>query len=130
MNKKVLNISLWIAQIILASMMFFAFYAKIIQPIEETVKMMPWVAEQNNLAIFTGIMDLLGALGLILPALLKIKPKLTILAAYGSILLIVAGIIFHLTRGEVEVIGFNFILIGLLAFVIWGRTKKSPITER
>ena len=50
--------------------------------------------EQPSLATFTGIIDLLGALGLILPAILRIQPKLTIYAAYGGMLLMIAPTIF------------------------------------
>ncbi|MEQ9117459.1 DoxX family protein [Fulvivirga sp.] len=127
MNTKIINILLWVAQGIVAALFFFAFYAKLLQPAEETAKMMPWVAEQPTLATIAGIADLLGALGLILPAALRIQPKLTTLAAYGGVLLMLAGTAFHLMRGETEVIGLNIILIAFLAFIIWGRTKKTPI---
>ena len=127
MNNKIINILLWLAQVTVAVMLFFGFYAKVLQPVEEAAKMLPWVTEQPNLATFTGIVDLLGALGLILPALLRIQPKLTIYAAYGGILLMVAAIIFHVSRGETEAIGFNFFLMALLGFIIWGRTKKVSI---
>lgn len=130
MNTKILNIILWVAQILVATMFFFAFYAKLLQPVEETSKTMPWVAEQPTLATIAGIADLLGALGLILPAALRIQPKLTNLAAYGGVVLMIAGIVFHLMRGEAEVIGLNIILIALLAFIIWGRTKKAPISAK
>lgn len=129
-TNKILNLSLWVAQVIVAVMLFFGFYAKIVQPAEETAKMMPWVLEQPFLANFTGIVDLLGAIGLILPALLRIKPKLTTLAAYGAVLLMLAGSVFHIMRGESEVIGLNFFLIALLAFIIWGRTKKAIILPK
>lgn len=111
-------------------MFFFAFYAKLLQPVEETAKTMPWVAEQPMLATIAGLADLLGALGLILPAALRIKPALTTMAAYGGVLLMLAGMVFHLMRGEAEVIGLNVILIALLAVIIWGRTKKAPIAPR
>ncbi len=130
MDNKIINILLWVAQILVAVMFFFGFYAKIVQPVEETVQMMPWVAEQPRLATFTGIVDLLGALGLILPALLRIQPKLTTYAAYGGILLMIAGTIFHVMRGETAVIGFNFFLMALLFFIVWGRTKKAPILPK
>lgn len=130
MNNKILNILLWTAQVIVALMFFFGFYAKVIQPVEETAQMMPWVVEQPGLATFTGIVDLLGTLGLLLPALLKIKPKLTIYAAYGGILLMLAATVFHVMRGEMEAIGMNFILIAMLVFIIWGRTKKVPILPK
>ena len=67
MNPKNVNIALWIAQIFVASMLFFAFYASSFM-VEETAKTMPWVAEQPALATIAGIADLLGALGLMLPA--------------------------------------------------------------
>ena len=127
MSNKITNILLWLAQLIVAAMFFFGFYAKVLQPVEEAAKMLPWVMEQPSLASFTGIVDLLGALGLILPALLRIQPKLTIYAAYGGMLLMIAAIIFHVSRGETEAIGFNFFLMALLGFIIWGRTKKVPI---
>jgi len=111
-------------------MFFFGFYAKIVQPAEETAKMMPWILEQPSLAICTGIVDLLGAMGLILPGLLRIKPKLTTYAAYGGILLMIAGTLFHISRGEMDVIGLNFFLIALLIFIIWGRTKKVPVLAK
>lgn len=130
MNTKIINILLWVAQGLVAAMFFFAFYAKLLQPVEETAKTMPWVAEQPALATIAGIADLLGALGLILPAALRIQPKLTTFAAYGGVLLMVAGVVFHLMRGEAEVIGLNIILIALLAFIIWGRTKKAPIAPK
>lgn len=130
MKTKTINILLWVAQGLVATMFFFAFYAKLLQPVEETAKTMPWVAEQPDLATIAGIADLLGALGLILPAALRIQPKLTTLAAYGGVLLMLAGTAFHLMRGEAEVIGLNIILIALLAFIIWGRTKKAPIAPK
>jgi len=130
MNNKIINILLWVAQILVAVMFFFGFYGKVLQPVEEAAQMMPWVAEQPGLATFTGIVDLLGALGLILPTLLRIQPKLTTYAAYGGILLMIAGTVFHIMRGEVDVIGLNFFLIALLIFIIWGRTKKVPILPK
>lgn len=130
MNKKVLNILLWSAQVFVAIMFLFAFYAKLIQPLEETIKTMPWVAEQPILKTVTGIVDLFGALGLILPAFLRIQPKLTTYAAIGGILLMIAGIVFHVMRLETGVIALNFILIALLIFVIWGRSKKVPIQAK
>ena len=130
MNTNIINILLWLAQLIVAAMFFFGFYAKLLQPVEVAAQMMPWVADQGVLAVFTGIVDLLGALGLILPALLRIKPKLTVVAAYGGILLMLSGIVFHVMRGEASVIGLNFLLIALLIFIAWGRSKKAVIKAR
>jgi len=75
MNAKFLNLLLWLVQLTAAVFFLFAAYAKLAQPIEESVNMMPWLAERPGLAKLTGIFDLLGGLGLILPALLRIQPK-------------------------------------------------------
>jgi len=63
-----------------------------------------------------------------LPALLRIKPQLTIYTAYGTIVLMIAASIFHISRGEAKDIGFNIFIIVLAAFIAWGRQKKAPIT--
>jgi len=76
------------------------------------------------------LIDLLGGVGLVLPALLRIKPGLTPLAALGCALLQVCAIVFHLSRGEGANTPFNFVLVGLSSFVAWGRHYKVPITSR
>ncbi len=126
-SSKGINIALWIAQVLIALTLVWGAYAKLLQPIEETAKMMPWVLENPTLVNLTGIIDLLGAIGIILPAALKIQPKLTVLAAYGVIALMIAASVFHISRGEASLIGMNIFFLILAAFVAWGRTKKVPI---
>lgn len=62
--------------------------------------MAPWVAAQPGLAKFTGVVDLLGGLGMLLPALLRIQPRLSVLAAVGIIALQVLAMGFHLMRAR------------------------------
>ena len=76
---------------------------------------------------FIGISELLGAVGLILPALTKIKPLLTPLAALGLLTIMILAMGFHVSRGEAGTLPFNIVLGGLAAFVAWGRTSKAPI---
>ncbi|MFK7810676.1 MAG: DoxX family protein [Saprospiraceae bacterium] len=126
-NNKGMNIGLWVAQVLVALTLIWGAYAKLMMPAEELAAMMPWTADSPSLATLTGVVDLLGGLGLILPALLKIQPKLTIYAAYGTMLLMVAGSIFHGSRGEFPLIGMNLFILALAYFIAWGRTKKAPI---
>ncbi|MDP5122164.1 MAG: DoxX family protein, partial [Spirosomaceae bacterium] len=65
MNSKVINILLWIAQVLIALTLLWAAYAKLIQPIEETAKMLPWALGNPGLLKFTGFIDLLGGVGII-----------------------------------------------------------------
>jgi uncharacterized membrane protein YphA (DoxX/SURF4 family) len=123
-NLKTLNIILWIAQAALSLMLVWAGFMKLFQPEQLPF---PWIKDNANLVLLTGAADLLGGLGIILPALLKIKPKLTIFAAYGIILLMIAACIFHISRGEASDIGFNIFIATIAVFIAWGRGKKVPV---
>lgn len=125
---KGLNIGLWVAQGFLALMFIMPAFMKMFQPIEALSAMLPWAGQVSPIMVRSlGFIDLLGGLGIILPSALRILPKVTVLAAIGGILLMVCAIVFHLSRGEGSVIGFNILLIALLVFVAWGRMTKAPI---
>ncbi|WP_053187651.1 DoxX family protein [Pseudomonas thivervalensis] len=126
-----LHITLWLAQYALA--MFYAGtgFMKATQPISELAAMMHWPdVVPVALVRFIGVAELAGALGLILPSLLRIAPKLTPLAATGLVLIQLLAIPFHLSRGEASVIPVNLVLLALAAFVAWGRWRKAPILKR
>lgn len=118
------NVTLWIAQGLLAVTFIWAGFMKIIQPADLPF---PWVKDHASLVWITGIVDLLAGIGIIFPALLRIQPKLTIYAAYGTIVLMIAAIIFHISRGEADDIGFNIFMVFLAAFIVWGRQVKVPV---
>jgi putative oxidoreductase len=130
-SNKGLNIALWIFQVLLAAMYLMAGSTKLFQPIEEITKMLPWVADTPaGLVRFIGLSELLGGIGLLLPSILRIQPKLTVFAAIGLTIVQVLAAGFHLSRGESSVIGMNILLIALAAFVAWGRSKKVPIAPK
>lgn len=127
-NPKVLNIILWIAQIVLAGMFIMAGFMKSFTPIEQLSASLPWVKDAPIwLVRFIGISEFLGALGLILPSLLRIKPILTPLAALGIIAIMVMAAFFHISRSEFSGVAFTLILAIVAAFICWGRWKKAPI---
>jgi hypothetical protein len=118
---KALNSTLWAAQILLALSLLMGTALKFM-PIEKVSAMMPWTGQVSSIMVrLLGVIDLLGAVGLILPAALNIKPQLTKWAAIGSVALMVCAIIFHVSRGEASVIGFNIFCIVLAIFIAWGR---------
>jgi hypothetical protein len=125
---KLLNITLWIAQLLVALLLLWAGYVKLVKPIAELAAMWPWAGEVSAVFVrFTGVIDLLGAAGLVLPAALRIQPKLTPIAAIGIIILMVCASVFHVLRGEGASIGFNIGVIAIAAFIAWGRFTKAPI---
>jgi len=123
------NILLWLVQILLACAFGMAGVMKSTQPVDVlAANGIAW-APQLPLALvrFIGVSEFLGAVGLILPALTKIKPFLTPLAALGLLTIMILAMGFHVSRGEAGALPANIVLGGLAAFVAWGRTSKAPI---
>lgn len=120
---KTLNVFLWIAQWLLAITLLWAATMKLSKSAGELAAMWPWTAAHPVLVKVTGIIDLLAASGLVLPLLLRIRPQLTLLAAYGVIALMLSACIFHIMRGEAPAIGFNVVVGAIAAFIAWGRRR-------
>jgi hypothetical protein len=118
-----LEIALWIAQIILAAMFAFAGFLKTTQPIAQLAKMMAWASDSPvALVRFIGVVELAGALGMILPILTGILPWLTPLAAIGFVIIQILAIGMHARRGETaKTVALNLVLLALSVFVAWGR---------
>lgn len=125
-NSKWWNVALWIVQVLLAVVFVQSGVMKIFNPADLP---WPWIKENPDLARATGILDLLGGIGLVLPALLRIQPKLLVYAAYGILALMISAGIFHISRGEASQIGFNIIVALIAIFITWGRQKKAPIAS-
>jgi len=122
---------IWLAQFTLAALFLSSAFMKLTTPIPELAKMMPWTGEHSELFVrFIGFVDLAGGLGLLLPSLTRILPRLTVLAALGCAVLQVLAIIFHLSRGEAPVIVLNIVMLSLSLFALWGRARKAPILPR
>ena len=132
MNKhKAMNVSLSVVQILLAAMFGMAGAMKLFSPIASLAQQMAWTGQVPELLVrFIGFSELAGALGLILPALTRIRPGLTALAAAGLIAVMILASGFHISRGEAHAVPVNFVLAALAAFVAWGRTKKAVIEPR
>ncbi len=125
-----LNIGLWIAQALLALAFGMAGMMKLLTPIEELAKNADWVLAHPGLMRFIGISEVAGALGILLPALTRMKPALTRLAAVGLLMIMVLASAFHISRGEFNHLPATVILGALAAFVAWGRYRKAPIAPR
>ena len=125
------NIAFWILQGLLTVQFLMIGGSKLATPIETQAAKYAWVATvPEGLVRFIGVMEVLGALGLLLPSITRIKPKLTGAAAIGLATIMLLAIPFHISRGEGGVIPINVVFGSLMAFVAWGRLKKSPITPR
>jgi hypothetical protein len=83
---------------------------------------MSWVEDFSDGQVKTiGIVEVLAAVGLILPALTGILTVLTPLAAVGLVITMIGAAIVHVRRGEYPGIAVNIVLLAMAAFVAWGR---------
>lgn len=124
-----MNIVLWILQILLALMFLFAGGTKFYYTAEQMAAMSP----PNSLVLpglfikFIGLCEILGALGLLLPGLLRIRRGLTPLAAICLLIIMIGAVVVSIL-GPGAAAAIPALVIGLLcAFVVYGR--KAWLTE-
>jgi len=117
------NVTLWIIASVLAVAFLLAGLMKLAQPKEKLAASgMAWTGDFSDGAVKAiGAVEVLGALGLILPAALGIAPVLTPLAATGLALTMLGAAVVHARRKENQMIGANVVLLVLAAVVAWGR---------
>jgi uncharacterized membrane protein YphA (DoxX/SURF4 family) len=119
-----MNIVLWILAGLLAAAFLAAGGMKLAQPKEKLVATpnMGWAADFSPGMLKTiGALEVLAAIGLILPGALDIVPVLVPLAATGLILLMIGAAITHARRGETSAIVTNVVLLAVAVVVAWGR---------
>ncbi|MCP2323231.1 putative membrane protein YphA (DoxX/SURF4 family) [Hamadaea flava] len=86
-----------------------------------------YAAVSQPLIVFIGVAEVLGGLGLILPAMTRVRPSLTPLAAAGLTLTMILAGAFHVVRGEFELLPYNIVLGAVAAVIAVGRWTKRPI---
>jgi putative oxidoreductase len=92
---------------------------------------MGWMYElSDTLHVVAGTAEILGGLGLILPGLTRIRPELTVAAALGLVLVMIAAAVWHAGRGEGTNIGVNLINAAFLAFIAYQRWRRHPLPSR
>jgi hypothetical protein len=118
------NIALWIVQGLLALVYLGAGGIKVVRPREQLVASgnFDWMKDTSDAGVkAVGAVELLGAIGLILPELTGIAPILTPIAAVGLVVVQIGAIRVHLARDERQPLPANGILLLLAAFVAVGR---------
>jgi len=118
-----MNLALWIVAGVLAFVFAGSGLMKLAVPKDQLVaKGQGWAESVDPNAIrFIGAVEVLGAIGLIVPPLVGIAPVLAPLAAVGLALVMLGAIVTHARRGEIPNVVINLVLLALAVFVAWGR---------
>jgi len=122
-----INVLLWVVQASLAALFLFAGGMKLVLPLEALAGP---VALPGLFMRFIGLAEVAGALGLVLPSLLKIQPRLTPVAAAGLVIIMIGATVLTGVAGPVVMAAMPAVVGTLAGFVAYGRVWTSPIRSR
>jgi hypothetical protein len=122
-----MRVALWVVQGLLAALFVFAGGMKLIMPLDQ---MQGPVEVPGAFLRFIGVVELLGGLGLVLPALLRIRPGLTPLAAAGLVIVMIGATVITLAGGDTATALIPAAVGVLAAFVAYGRWRLAPVDAR
>ena len=125
-----MNIVLWILQVVLAVLFVLHGWLYVVWPpamVEQMRQRSPNPQQEVSgispaFRRFIGIAEWLAAVGLIVPGLTGILPWLTPLAAFGLMIVMAGAVVYHLRRGETQMViptGILFLLVTLVAYMRW-----------
>ena len=123
-----MNIVLWVLQVLLAAAFLAHGWLFLAPP--------PAIAEQMNATLprwfqlFLGVAEVLAAVGLTLPGLTGIMPRLVTWAAAGIMIVTASATVFHLIRGEISSAATTLLLLAIATFVAYMRHSALPIAVR
>jgi uncharacterized membrane protein YphA (DoxX/SURF4 family) len=122
-NMRINNALLWTIQGLLAALFLFAGGMKLVVPIEALTAQ----SHMPGLFIrFIGVAEVLGALGLILPGLVRIQQRLTPLAAAGLVIIMIGATWVTVAGGTIATAAIPAVVGLLAAFVAYGRWQLAP----
>lgn len=125
-----MNVFLWIVAALLAAVFATSGAMKLLQPKEKLAASgLAWVEDFSAKTVKTiGVLEILAAIGLILPPVVDIATILAPLAALGLVLLMLGAALTHLRRREAQGIAVTLVLIILALVVLWGRVGPHSFT--
>jgi uncharacterized membrane protein YphA (DoxX/SURF4 family) len=126
-----LNLSLWIVAALLSAIFFASGAMKLVRAKDQLIAAgQGWVEDFRAGTIKSiGLLEVLAAIGLILPPIVGVARILAPLAALGLVLVMLGAVATHLRRHEHLPILVNSVLLALAALVCWGRFTPAPFTN-
>lgn len=123
-----MNLVLWTLQGLMALLFLLSGSMKALRPLEEVSKRMAWANDVPAWFVrFIGIAEILGALGLILPAFTGILPWLTVAAAVSLVIVMLSAGVLHASRREFSSLGITVLLLALVLVIVVGRLAVAPV---
>jgi putative oxidoreductase len=122
------NVVLWTVQVLLA-LAFFAHGALFVFPPASMVAQMN-ASLPRWFQLFLGVAEVAAAVGLTVPGLTRIQPRLVPMAAAGLMIVMVSATIFHSTRSEWSSAATTVVLLLMATFVAYMRWRARPIQPR
>jgi uncharacterized membrane protein YphA (DoxX/SURF4 family) len=127
-----MNVALWIVTGLLATAYLAGGTFKLVTPKEKIAAFGPssrWVEDFSAGGVKAiGALEVLAAIGLVLPAVLDIAPVLVPLAALGLVLIMIGAAITRFRRHEFTIMAVDLVYLALVAFVAWGRFGPESFT--
>jgi hypothetical protein len=124
-----MDLALWIAAGVLAVVALVGGLAKAFVPMEKLAAAPggAWVGDAAPWFVRTlGFLEILAAVGLVVPALVDVAPAMVVVTAVCWVLLMIGAMITHGRRGETAGVAVNIVYLALAVFVIWGRVGAGP----
>ncbi|MEU8140064.1 DoxX family protein [Streptodolium elevatio] len=120
-----MNIALWVVAGLLAAAYAAGGSLKVAMPKEKIAAFgasSKWVDDFGGTTVKTiGALEVLAAIGLVLPAALDIAPVLVPFAALGVVLIMAGATLTRVRRREFALMAVDLVYLALAAFVVWGR---------
>lgn len=125
------KVYLWVVQAVLAGVFIMSGGIKLFLPMELLSPKNPWVAQVPDiLPRLIGLAEVMGGLGILIPSILRIEPKVSVYAAFCLALVMALAIGFHIYRSEFAALPVNVVLLAACVYVGWYRLKKYPISPK
>jgi uncharacterized membrane protein YphA (DoxX/SURF4 family) len=117
-----MNVILWVLQALLAAMFAMSGLSKAAQPLDELAGKYPWMRDVSPATVrLIGALEMLGAIGLIVPAAVQVAPVLTPIAATALAVMMISAAAMHIRRKEPSSVRITAILVVFTTLVAWGR---------
>lgn len=123
-KRSLMSYALWSVQGLLALIFLFTGGMKLILPLEVLTAQFPL---PGLFVRFIGMAEILGAIGLVLPGLLRIRVSLTPLAATGLVIIMIGATGITLAGGDVALALIPLVVGLLAAFIAYGRWRLTPL---